>query len=299
MNLFNELIKEIPKEQIFLNEPMKKHSTFKIGGPAQFFIKVKNITELKYILKIVNENEVPLYVIGNGSNILFTDEGVDGIVVKLQFDEIRINDEEVEVGSGVQLSKLAMVLYKNSLSGLEELSGIPGTIAGAIKMNAGAYGKEMKDIVISTTYIDKEGNINEIKKENHKFGYRKSIFFDEKFIILKTRIKLIKSNQEKIKEKMDELKKRRKDNQPNEYPNAGSTFKKGEDFITSKLIDECGLKGYRIGGAEVSTKHAGFIINKGNATAKDVMNLIEYIKKEVYNKFDKKIELEIEIIGKR
>jgi len=155
MNLFNELIKEIPKEQILLNEPMKKHSTFKIGGPAEFFIKVKTIEELKFILKVVNENNIPLHVIGNGSNILFTDKGIDGIVIKLQFDEINVNGEVVEVGAGVQLSKLAMIALKNSLSGLEELAGIPGTIAGAVKMNAGAYGKEFKDILISTTYMDK------------------------------------------------------------------------------------------------------------------------------------------------
>lgn len=155
MNLFNELIKEIPKEQIFLNEPMKKHSTFKIGGPADFFIKVKTIEELKYILKIVNEKGIPLYAIGNGSNILFTDEGIEGIVIKLEFNEINLNGEELEIGSGVLLSKIATYALNNSLSGLEELAGIPGTIAGAVKMNAGAYGKEMKNIVVSTTYMDK------------------------------------------------------------------------------------------------------------------------------------------------
>jgi len=155
MNLFNELIKEIPKEQILQNEPMKKHSTFKIGGPAECFVKVKTIEELKYILKIVNENKIPLHIIGNGSNILFTDEGINGIVIKLQFNEININGEEIEVGSGALLSKLAMTALNNSLSGLEELAGIPGTVGGAIKMNAGAYGKEMKDIVVATTYMDK------------------------------------------------------------------------------------------------------------------------------------------------
>jgi len=155
MNLFNELIKEIPKEQILLNEPMKKHSTFKIGGPAEIFIKVKTIIELKHILKIINENDIPLYVIGNGSNILFVDEEIKGIVIKLQFNEININGEEIEVGSGALLSKLAMTALNNSLSGLEELAGIPGTVGGAIKMNAGAYGKEMKDIVVATTYMDK------------------------------------------------------------------------------------------------------------------------------------------------
>ena len=164
MNLFNELIKEIPKEQILQNEPMKKHSTFKIGGPAECFVKVKTIEELKYILKIVNENKIPLHIIGNGSNILFTDEGINGIVIKLQFHEIDINGEELEVGSGVTLSKLAMIACKYSLSGLEELSGIPGTIAGSVKMNAGAYGKEMKDIVISTTYMDELRKYTRSKK---------------------------------------------------------------------------------------------------------------------------------------
>jgi len=164
MNLFNELIKEIPKEQILQNEPMKKHSTFKIGGPAECFVKVKTIEELKYILKIVNENKIPLHIIGNGSNILFTDEGINGIVIKLQFHEIDINGEEVEVGSGVPMAKLAMVACKNSLSGLEELAGIPGTIAGNVKMNAGAYGKEMKDIVISTTYMDELRKYTRSKK---------------------------------------------------------------------------------------------------------------------------------------
>lgn len=298
MNLFNELIKEIPKEQIFLNEPMKKRSTFKIGGPADFFIKVKNIQELKCILKITHENNVPLYVIGNGSNILFSDKGIDGIVIKLQFNEINIKDEEIEVGAGVQLAKLASYALDNSLSGLEELSGIPGTIAGAVKMNAGAYGREMKDIVVSTTYMDKLGNIFEINNKEHRFEYRKSIFNSNEFIILKTVIKLQRGDKKQIKEKIENLKKQRKEKQPLEYPNAGSTFKRGEDFITARLIDECGLKGYSIGDAEVSEKHAGFIINKGNATAEDVINLIEHIKKEVYNKFGKKIELEIEIIGR-
>jgi len=162
--IYKDLLNFLDKEQILQNEPMKKHSTFKIGGPAECFVKVKTIEELKYILKIVNENKIPLHIIGNGSNILFTDEGINGIVIKLQFHEIDINGEEVEVGSGVPMAKLAMVACKNSLSGLEELAGIPGTIAGNVKMNAGAYGKEMKDIVISTTYMDELRKYTRSKK---------------------------------------------------------------------------------------------------------------------------------------
>lgn len=177
------------------------------------------------------------------------------------------------------------------------LVGIPGTIGGAVRMNAGAHGKEMKDIISKTTYIDFDGNINTIDLAEHEFSYRKSIFAIRKWIILNVELKLQYSNKEEIKLKMEEYASYRREKQPITYPNAGSTFKRGEDFITSKLIDEAGLKGYEIGGAKVSTLHSGFIINTGNATAEDVLKLVDYIKKVVYNKFAKKIELEIEVVG--
>ena len=192
---------------------------------------------------------------------------------------------------------LAQKLLKQEISGFEFASGIPGTIGGAIRMNAGAYGGEMKDIVMSTTYMDEDGNIFKINNNEHEFEYRNSIFSKKRWIILETNFKLYKGIQKQIKEKMEEYANKRKDNQPLNFPSAGSIFKRGEGYITAKLIDECGLKGYNIGDAEVSNMHAGFIINKGCATAKEVLQLIDYIKEKVYEKFKIEIQLEIQIIG--
>lgn len=300
----DEILEEIKKyskeENILLNENMSKHTSFKIGGPAEIFIKIESIDELKNIINISKINNIPLYIIGNGSNILVKDEGIKGIVCKLSFKDIIIEKQEdaiiVKVGSGVTLGMLAGKLLKEEITGFEFASGIPGTIGGAIRMNAGAYGKEMKDIVIETKYMNQNGEIKVISNQEHEFVYRNSIFGKEKYIILETTLKLEHGNKEKIKLQMDEYKKARLEKQPIEYPNAGSTFKRGSDFITAKLIDECGLKGYKIGGAQVSEKHAGFVINTGNATAQDVIDLTEFIKKTVYEQKGKKIELEIEII---
>ena len=196
------------------------------------------------------------------------------------------------------LGKLAQVLLKNSISGFEFASGIPGTIGGAVRMNAGAYGSEFKDIVFETTCMNTDGEIFVLSNDEQKFEYRKSIFKYEKYIVLEAKLLLNKiEDSSLIKEKMDEFKKSRIEKQPIEYPSAGSTFKRGNDFITAKLIDECGLKGYSIGGAQVSNKHAGFVINTGDATANDVLELVDVIEKNVLEKFDKKIELEIEVIG--
>ena len=288
------------EENILLNENMSKHTSFKVGGPAEIFIKIYSIEELKNIINISKENNIPLHVIGNGSNILVKDEGICGIVCKLNLKDIIIERNEnkaiITVGSGVSLGFLAQKLLKEEITGFEFASGIPGTIGGAIRMNAGAYGKEIKDIVIETKYMDMDGHIQKISNEEHKFTYRNSIFGKEKYIILETTLGLQYGNKDEIKSQMDEYSKLRKEKQPIEYPNAGSTFKRGEDFITAKIIDECGLKGYKIGGAQVSTKHAGFIVNTGNATAQDIINLIEHIKKTVHEKMGKQIELEIEIL---
>lgn len=201
--------------------------------------------------------------------------------------------------AGCKLGKLAQIFLKNEISGFEELSGIPGTIGGAIRMDAGAHGKEMKDIVEEVTAIDYQGNERTFKNEELEFGYRTSLFKKEKYIITQVKMNLEKGNKEEIKSKMEEYATYRKEKQPIEYPSAGSTFKRGQDFITAKLIDEAGLKGYSIGDAMVSTKHSGFIINKGNATAKDVLSLVKYVEEEVEKKFGKKIELEIEIVGEK
>ena len=289
--------------RILYNEPMKKYTSFKIGGPAECLIKIQSVEELKNVLKIANENNIKITVIGNGSNVLVLDEGISGItlIIKIEgisFKNVENNKVIVSIGAGEKVSKIGKIFLNNSLSGFEEISGIPGSIGGATRMNAGAHGKEMKDIIKNVTCVDYFGNEKIFSNEDMKFGYRKSILKEEKYIVTKVEIELEKGKTEEIKAKMDEYAKFRKEKQPLESLSAGSTFKRGEDFITSKLIDEAGLKGLRIGDAEVSEKHAGFIINKGNAKAKDVLELVNKVKEEVYKKFQKKIELEIEIIGK-
>ncbi len=297
MNI-SEIGQIISKEKIYINEPMSKYTSFKIGGPAEYLIKVQTIKELKNILKFAKEKNIKLTVIGNGSNLLVSDEGIKGIVAKIEINTLEIDTENarVNVGSGVKLGLLAQKCLKRGIAGFEFASGIPGTIGGAIRMNAGAHGKEMKDVVQSIEYIDRDGEIHKITNEQAKFEYRNSIFSYNDYIITNVEIQLEKGNMDKIKNKMEEYAEYRKEKQPIEYPSAGSTFKRGTDFITAKLIDECGLKGYQIGGAQISEKHAGFIINKDNATSEDVKKLIEYTKKEVYNKFGKIIEEEIQII---
>ena len=299
MNI-KEIQNIIPQENFYINEPMSKYTSFKIGGPAECFVKIKTVEQLKSILKYTNENDVKLTIIGNGSNILVSDDGIKGIVVKIEIDnlEIKIQDKKalITVGSGVKLGLLAQKCLKQEITGFEFASGIPGTIGGAIRMNAGAHGSEMKDIVKTVTYVDRNGEIHKIENNQAEFEYRKSLFSHNDYIIVETEIELEKGNTNEIKEKMTEYANFRKEKQPIEYPNAGSTFKRGTDFITAKLIDECGLKGYQIGGAQISEKHAGFIINKNNATAKDVIKLMEYTKEQVYEKFGKTIEAEIEIL---
>lgn len=300
-NLIKDIRKKFNENDILINEPMSKHTTFKIGGNADIFIKANTIEKIQYILKLSKNDNIPLFIIGNGSNLLVKDEGIRGIVLKIELNDINIVDEDNKIkviaGAGVKLAQLSQVLLKNSIQGFEFASGIPGTIGGAIRMNAGAYGKEMKDIVYKTIFLDYDGNLHTIFNEEHNFEYRNSRFSKEKNIILETTFILEKGNSDEIKEKMDEYSKQRREKQPIGIPNAGSTFKRGNDFITAKLIDDCGLKGYKIGGAEVSTIHAGFIVNTGNATSNDVIKLINYIKDKVYEKFNKEIQLEIEIIG--
>lgn len=316
------LKEKLPSANIKLNEPMKLHTSFKIGGPADFFITANNIQEIREVVNIAKENNLPLKVVGNGTNLLVKDNGFRGIILKTNLQEIKItktkNKDEintkykinemessinckeeyiVNVQSGMALGKLAQILLKNEIGGFEFASGIPGTIGGAIKMNAGAYGGEFKDIIQDVIYLNEQNDIVVIQNTQCDFSYRHSLFSNKDYIILGCNLKLYKDTKENIKNKLDENLQSRREKQPIEYPSAGSTFKRGEDFITAKLIDECGLKGYTIGGAQVSEKHAGFIINKNNATAEDVISLIKHVTEIVYEKTGKKINLEIEIIG--
>lgn len=303
MNIEKELLNIVQKDRILKDEPMKKHTSFKVGGLADYFLIIENEKELKQVLKLSKQNNIPLQLVGNGTNLLVTDKGIRGIVIKLNMQNYKIERTKdyalIIVEAGFPLCKLANIALKEELGSLEFLSGIPGTIGGAIRMNAGAYGKEMKDLVVKTKYLDENGKIQKINLEDHNFSYRSSRFSNENFIILETTLKVPYDTKENIQKKITEYSKSRKENQPLEYPSAGSTFKRKEGIITAKLIDECGLKGYSIGDAEVSSKHAGFIVNKGNATAKDILDLIDYVKKVVYDKTQEKIELEVLVIGEK
>lgn len=291
----------ISKDLIKTNEPMKNHTSFKIGGPAEIYIKITSIEELQKILEFAKKENIKITILGNGSNVLVSDKGIKGIVIKTNLKDINIENKdsknvEVTVSDAVPIGFLAQKFLKEEITGFEELSGIPGTIGGAILMNAGAHGKEIKDIVTEVTAMDYNGRIFNFTNEEVEFTYRHSKFSNGEYIILQAKMLLQKGSKEEIKAKMDEYAQYRKEKQPIEYPSAGSTFKRGTDFITAKLIDEAGLKGYSIGGAKVSEKHAGFIINTGDATAKDVLDLARYVTDKVYEKFGKKIEFEIKIL---
>jgi UDP-N-acetylmuramate dehydrogenase len=292
----------INSKNILKNEPMSKHTSFKIGGIADYYIVVNSVQELKNVLKIAESNKIPITIVGNGTNLLVREGGIRGFVIKLNLNNFKIkrssSEIQLTVESGMSLATLALIATKEEISGLEFLSGIPGTVGGAIRMNAGAYGKEMKDVVVKSRYMTYDGKIKTLNLDEHKFEYRNSVFANLKdVIIIDTTIKGEKGNKEEIENQIKEYSKLRKEKQPLEYPNAGSTFKRKEGYITAKLIDECGLKGYSIGDAEVSIKHAGFIINKGKATANDILNLTQHIKCEVKKKFDVDIELEIIVLG--
>ncbi len=298
--IYELLTNEIKQGIVKIDEPMKKHTNFKIGGNTDIFVIAKNIEEIKYVIKFSKENNIPLTILGNGSNVLVSDKGIRGIVLQIGLREIKVEKQEnalVEADAGVMLGALAQVLLKQSISGFEFAAGIPGSIGGAIRMNAGAYGGEMKDIVKNVTVINEKGEISIVTNEKCEFSYRHSRFTNSKEIVIKATLELPFGNENEIKAKMDEYAQSRKEKQPLNLPSAGSTFKRGTDFITAKLIDECGLKGYTSGDAQVSTLHAGFVVNLGNATAQDVLNVVNHVKKVVLEKTGKQIELEIELLG--
>lgn len=292
---------QINQKQIMFNEPMAKHTSFKIGGKAECFIKISTLDELKEVINFASKNKIKITIIGKGSNVLVLDGGIKGITLQINIKKFEILDNkkniEIKIGAGNSNIDVAQKLLKEEISGFEEISGIPGTIGGAVRMNAGAYGKEIKDIVKDVTFMDFDGNITTLPSGELGFEYRNSMFSSKKYIILEATLVFNKGKKDEIESKMKEYAKLRKEKQPLEYPNAGSTFKRGEDYITAKLIDECGLKGYSIGGAQISEKHAGFIINKNNASAKDVIELIGHVKQKVLEKFNKEINLEIEVLG--
>lgn len=281
------------------NEPMSKHTSFKIGGNADAYIKVNNLSKLSTILKECQDSNVDYMILGNGSNLLVSDEGIRGAVIRLDGDFRKItlvDDTTIFCGAGATLAYLCKFALNCGLSGLEFAWGIPGTVGGAVFMNAGAYDGEMKDVVHSVSHISPSGEIGRTEKGDLKFGYRTSVYRSNNMIITGVTLKLKKGNPDEIRAKMDDYMARRSTKQPLEYPSAGSVFKRPEGNFAGALIEQCGLKGKLCGGAQVSEKHAGFIINKSNATAKDVRDLISQIQKTVSDKTGYNLECELIIL---
>lgn len=295
-NNYNEILNRY-EGKFKINEDLSKYHTFRIKGKADIVLLPENIEDLKDMLNFCRTNKYNHVLIGNGSNIIFNNGIFNGILITTKhLKSIEINDETMYCECGVPLPLAALKALNAELSGLEKLSGIPGTLGGAIVMNAGAYGSEIKDVLVSACVYDKDGKIYDLSCDELNMSYRHSIVKEKELIVLSCILKLQKGNSEEIKEIMDACKSKRISSQPLEYPSAGSIFKKGDEYFPGKLIDELGLKGFSIGGAAVSEKHANFLVNKDNSTAEDLQNLIKYVQKEVYNKYNINLKTEIEFL---
>lgn len=290
---------KLGNDAVLTDEPMSGHTTFRTGGFVDIFIMPSSKEALKDSIKILQEYEIPFMVMGNGSNLLVSDKGIRGAVIQVcgKMANIEIEGEYVHVESGVLLAALSAKVAESSLTGLEFASGIPGTVGGAVTMNAGAYGGEMKDVLVSVEVLTKELEFKTIPLEDLDLSYRHSILPKEGYLLVKATLKLLKGNREEIKARMLQLSEQRRDKQPLQYPSAGSTFKRPEGYFAGKLIQDAGLKGKAIGGAQVSEKHAGFVINTGKATTQDILDLIAFCQKSVYEQFGVQLETEVKVVG--
>lgn len=296
---YEALVKVLDEDQIKPEEPMKNHVTFRVGGPADFFVTPKNYEELSGVLKCCAKYEMPCYIMGNGSNLLVSDQGYRGVVIQLfrQLNGIQCEGNVIRAQAGALLSAVANRALEEKLTGFEFAAGIPGTLGGACVMNAGAYGGEMKDVLKSVTVLTREGKRITLQKNELELGYRTSIIAKKDYIVLEAEIELEAGDAEEIKAVMDDLKERRTTKQPLEYPSAGSTFKRPEGYFAGKLIQESGLQGFQVGGAQVSEKHCGFVINKDQATAADIAELIRQVQDRVEEKFGVRLETEVKRLG--
>lgn len=296
---YDRLIDILDRESVLLEEPMKKHTTFRIGGAADYFVMPKNTEEVKGVLVLCKEAGIPYYVLGNGSNLLVSDNGFRGVIIQLykNMKDIQVHGTMIRAQVGALLSQIAAEALKHKLTGFEFAAGIPGTLGGAVVMNAGAYGGEMKDVLFEVTALTPEGEVKVLKKEELDLGYRTSVIGKKGYIALEAVLELQEGNEEDIRSTMDDLKERRTTKQPLEYPSAGSTFKRPEGYFAGKLIQDTGLQGFSVGGAQVSEKHCGFVINKGNATAKDVAELMREVSDRVEKKFGVPLEPEVKKLG--
>ena len=296
---YTNLEKYIDKENIRYDEPMSKHTTLKVGGNCDVMVLPKTNEDILNVINFAKENNVPVTVIGNGSKLLVLDGGIRGIVIKLssKFASYTIEDNYIEVAAGMSLPRLSIIAKDNGLSGLEFAAGIPGNVGGAVYMNAGAYGSEMSNIIEEVTFIDEACNIKTISNEECNFSYRNSIFRSKDYVILSTKLKLVHGNKEEIAALMNKNNDSRREKQPLEYPNAGSTFKRPEGYFAGKLIQDAGLAGFTVGGAQVSAKHCGFVINAGGATAADIVELMKQVSDKVEELNGIPLEAEVKMVG--
>lgn len=285
--------------RVLFDEPMSQHTTFRIGGPADVFVMPENYEQIREVLRLCKEEKLPFFVLGNGSNLLVSDSGYRGVIIQMDrnMEEIRLDGEEIHACAGALLSSVAVAARNASLTGFEFAGGIPGTIGGAAVMNAGAYGGELKDVLKEVTVMTREGEILTIPTDKLEMGYRTSIIKTAGYLVLEAVISLKKGDEEKIRAVMKELSERRTEKQPLDYPSAGSTFKRPEGYFAGKLIMDSGLRGYRAGGAQVSEKHCGFVINAGGATAEDVRSLMDHVIRVVREKYGVTLEPEVKFLG--
>ena len=296
---YKKLESILTEEQVKIEEPMKNHTTFRVGGPAAYFVMPRTAEEVAKVTELCAQENVPYYIVGNGSNLLVSDKGYDGVIIQIykQMSQVEVKGREIYAQAGALLSMVAKRALDTELAEFEFAAGIPGTLGGACVMNAGAYGGEMKDVLKSVTVLDKDGNVKKLAKDELELGYRTSVIAKKGYIVLDAVIELKEGKAEEIKALMDDLKERRITKQPLEYPSAGSTFKRPEGYFAGKLIQDADLRGFQVGGAQVSEKHCGFVINKDGATASDVMELMRQVSDKVYDKFGVRLEPEVKRLG--
>lgn len=297
--MYSEILNYLPADRLLFHEEMKKHTTFRIGGPADIIALPRDEEDVCTLISFCQQRDIPLFIFGMGSNLLVRDGGIRGIAIKLgeNLDAVEVMGEEINAQAGVKLSTLARIASFHSLSGLEFAEGIPGSLGGALVMNAGAYNGEMQAIVKEATAIGPDGDLKIFKAEEMQFGYRRSIFQGNGFTVISARLKLVYGKRDEIENRMQEFARRREEKQPLDKPSAGSTFKRPQGFYVGPMLEELGLKGFSIGGAQVSRKHAGFIVNSGNATASDVIQLIAYIQQKARERFGVNLQTEIRVVG--
>ena len=298
-SFYDKLTTIIGKDRVFVDEPMNRHITFRVGGPADFFVTPKTKEEVRDVIRACKEEGVPYYIIGNGSNLLVSDKGYRGVIIQIykEMNEVTVEGDLVKAQAGALLSGIAAKALATELTGFEFASGIPGTIGGACVMNAGAYGGEMKDVLESVTVLTEKGELLELGRDELELGYRTSIIAKKGYIVLGAILKLEHGDGQQIKAYMDELKEKRVTKQPLEYPSAGSTFKRPEGHFAGKLIEDAGLRGFQVGGAQVSEKHCGFVINRDHATAADIMELMRQVQIRVKENSGVNLEPEVKRLG--